>query len=301
MISPAVVLAGATLGAGVALVVAGLQPYRPDLTAVVARLDAANVPTRPTTYGPSSTPSNPIARWATTRLAPFSDRFGLPRLRADLELVGDSPSHLLVRKVGYAALGLAFPPVLAFVMAVIGLRLPIAIPAIASVAFAAVLFFVPDLDVRRGALGVRREMRRAVVVYLELVALERAADAGASEALHRAAAIGDGRAFALIRDALTRAQLSGVPAWQGIEDLATSTGMPELGDVADIMRLSGEGGAAVYATLRTRAASLRTALINQDVARANSASEQMVMPVAMLGLVFMVLLAYPALIRILSD
>lgn len=300
MISLGVVLAGATVGAGVALVIAGLQPYRPDLAAVLARLDATSVPTRPT-LGAADAPANALARWATMRLAPFSDRFGLPRLRADLELVGESPTHLLVRKVSYAALGLAFPPLLVFVMAVIGLRLPVGIPVIASIAFGAVLFFVPDLDVRRGAVRVRAEMRRAVVVYLELVALERAADAGASEALHRAAAIGDGRAFALIRDALMRAQLSGVPAWQGLEDLATSTGMPELGDVADIMRLSGEGGAAVYATLRTRAASLRTAMLNQDVARANAASEQMVMPVAMLGLVFMVLLAYPALIRILSG
>ena len=74
--------------------------------------------------------------------------------------------------------------------------------------------------------------------------------------------------------------------------------VPELGDVADIMRLSGEDGAAVYATLRARATSLRTALLNADTARSNAASEHMVVPVALLGLTFMVLLGFPALYRI---
>ncbi|MFZ5872260.1 MAG: type II secretion system F family protein, partial [Actinomycetota bacterium] len=146
---------------------------------------------------------------------------------------------------------------------------------------------------------IRAQMRRAVSVYLELVALERAADAGTVEALDRAAAIGDGRAFILIRDALLRARLSGAPPWQGLAHLADQLRVPELGDVADIMRLSGEDGAAVYATLRARAASLRTTLLTASVTDANAASEHMIMPVACLGLAFMALLGYPAFARIL--
>jgi hypothetical protein len=90
----------------------------------------------------------------------------------------------------------------------------------------------------------------------------------------------------------------GVPPWRELERLADELKVPELGDVADIMRLSGEDGAAVYATLRARATSLRTALLNADAARSNAASEHMVVPVALLGLTFMVLLGFPALYRI---
>ena len=64
------------------------------------------------------------------------------------------------------------------------------------------------------------------------------------------------------------------------------------------MRLSGQDGAAVYATLRARATSLRTALTTQAAAAANAASEHMVIPVAALGLVFMALVGYPAFARI---
>jgi hypothetical protein len=73
----------------------------------------------------------------------------------------------------------------------------------------------------------------------------------------------------------------------------------ELDDVAEIMRLSGEDGAAVYATLRARAASLRTALLTDAAAEANAASEHMIMPVAFLGVTFMALLGYPAFARVL--
>ena len=280
-----VAIAGAAVGTGAALTLAGSIPTTPDLKSVLARLD-----TLPSGGG-AAAEGHPAFR----RLA---QRLGLERYRSDLALVGESPGQLAARKVGYAALGLCFPVALALATSLLGVAPPILLPAAASLVFAAVLFFVPDLDVRRRASAVRAEMRRAVCVYLELVALERVADAGASESLERAAAIGDGRAFALIRDALLRARVFGVPPWRELERLADELKVAELSDVADIMRLSGEDGAAVYATLRARATSLRTSLLNADAARSNAASEHMVVPVAFLGLSFMVLLGFPALYRI---
>ena len=73
-------------------------------------------------------------------------------------------------------------------------------------ALAAALFFVPDVDLHRRAAAARDELRHAVCAYLELVALERAGDAGTVEALERAATVGDSPAFIRIRDALTRAR-----------------------------------------------------------------------------------------------
>lgn len=302
MIAPGIVLAGAAVGAGTALVVAGCLPVAPDLRSVLSRLGSspASRPWDRTAPGESTNDQRLLA-WCHRHVAPLTSRLGIDRNRADLDLVGEAPEDLAIRKVGYGLLGLAFAPALATAMGLLGLALPVMIPGVAALGLAAALFYVPDLDLRRRATATRAEMRRAVCVYLELVALERAADAGTVEALDRAAAIGDGRAFALIRDALLRARLSGVTPWQALARLAEQLRVPELGDVADIMRLSGEDGAAVYATLRARAASLRTVLLTASAADANAASEHMIMPVACLGVAFMALLGYPAFARILAG
>ena len=231
-------------------------------------------------------------RWVRGRRSAWP---GTPRTCA---CSGRASRPSLVRKVGFGLLGPGVPAALATLMGVIGLRLPWPVPALAAVVFAAVLFLLPDLDVRRRADAVRVDLRAATAAYLELVALERAADAGAGEALERAATIGATPAFTRIRDALTRARLDGAPAWQGLARLGEASGVAELDDVADIMRLSGQDGAAVYATLRARATSLRTARTTQAAAAANAASEHMVIPVGLLGLVFLALLGYPAFSRI---
>jgi hypothetical protein len=282
-----IALAGAAVGTGTAMAIAAAVPTTPDLKAVLGRLEPP--PVTADTEGVGS-------RWRA--FDPLAERLGLQRYRSDLALVQETAGDLAARKVGYAAIGLVFPPLLATASTVLGVRPPVPVPVVASLLLAVVLFFVPDVDLRRRAAEVRAEMRRAVCIYLELVALERLADAGASEALERAADIGDGRAFTLIRDALLRARVFGVPPWRELQRAATQLRVPELGDVADIMRLSGEDGAAVYLTLRARATSLRAALLNDDATRSNAASEHMVIPVALLGLSFMALLAFPALYRI---
>ena len=300
MIGLAVVVAGAATGGGAALMLAGLLPTTPDLPSALARLGStATYGSGEAATGCEPTRQGSWQRWYRGHSPMLASRLGLGRYRADLDLIGESVETLAVRKVAFGLLGLAFPLVLAAAMALIGLSLPLAIPGLASLGFAVLLFLAPDIDVRRRATATRAEMRRAVCVYLELVALERAADAGTAEALHRAADIGDGRAFELFREALLRAQLTGTAPWQGLARLAEELRVPELGDVADIMRLSGEDGAAVYATLRARAASLRSTVLTDAAAEANAASEHMIMPVAALGVTFMVLLGYPAFARIL--
>ena len=291
-----VLLAGALVGAGIVVVVAGLVPPAPNLHAALTRLD---------THASSSSPQLPMPASRVpvvvrTRLLPqLVESLGLRRYTADLRLVGQSAEDLAVRKVGYAVLGLAFPTVLTAGVAAMGVRPPAAVPLLIALVLAAALFLVPDVELRRRARAARASMRQATCAYLELVALERAADAGTSEALDRAASVGTTGEFDRLRQALLRAELAGQPSWQGLADLAHTTGVPELGDLADIMRLAGQDGAAVYATLRARAASLRTQMLATRTAQANAASEHMVVPVALLGVAFMALVGYPAFVRIL--
>lgn len=287
-------LAGALVGLGIALVVAGLQQPVPDLASTVDRLNAG-VPAR----GGVAPAGDPLERVASAAAERVVRAFHLDRHAADLAITGSSPTRMALEKLGYGLAGLVFPLLMTSILAVAGLAVPVVLPALAGLALGAAMSMLPEVDLRRRAALARMEMRRTVCAYLELVALERAADAGAVEALERAAAIGEGPGFGHIREALLRARLEGRTPWTQLSDLADTLAVPELGDVADIMRLSGEDGAAVLPTLRARAASLRTWLLNADVAAANEASERMSIPVALLGVAFMVLLGFPALWRIL--
>ncbi|HYN57045.1 MAG TPA: hypothetical protein VES03_07590 [Motilibacterales bacterium] len=289
----AMLLAGALVGLGVTLVIAGLRAPVPDLVAGVARLSGTGAVPHP------ATGDGPLDRALSGAAAHLADALRLERHRADLAITGMTPTRMALEKMAYAFVGLAFPVLLTSILSIVGLALPLVIPVAAAVGLAVGMSFLPELELRRRAAVARLQMRRTVCVYLELVALERAADAGAVESLERAAAIGDGPGFGHIRDALLRARLEGRTPWQQLSELALELGVPELGDVADIMRLSGEDGAAVLPTLRARAASLRTWLLQSEVTTANEASERMSIPVALLGVAFMALLGFPAFWRIL--
>ena len=290
------ILAGALLTGGLTMVVVGLVPTRPDLAATVRQ----HMPG--TADLPDAAPEDlhGVAGWARGVALPWlADFLGLRRFAADLRVVGLGPEHLAAQKVGYGFLGLVFPAVLTGLVALAGVRTPLAVPTGAGLLVGGALFWLPDAVVRRDAAAARDALRKATGAYIDLVALERLADAGPTESLHRAAAVSDSVQFADIRDALTRAELSGQPPWTGLHSLAERTGVVELADLADIMSVAGRDGAAVYATLRARAASLRTQLLTAQIADANSASERMVIPLSALGLCFMALIAYPAFIRIL--
>lgn len=289
-----VVVAGCLLGGGLVVALAGLAPARPDLADAVQRLLPGDAPRVAVRISP-----DPYGAFGRRALPRAVEIFGLNRYATDLRMVEMAPETLAARKIGYCLIGLAFPAVMSAVMLLAGVQLPFGLPAVSGAVLGGVFFFLPDITLRQDAATARAAMRVATCVFLELVAMERLADAGPTEALDRAAAVGGSREFARIRDALLRAQLAGQPSWSGLSDLASATGVIELGDAADIMRLAGRDGAAVYATLRARAASLRTQLLAESTAKANAASEHMVVPVALLGLCFMALLGYPAFVRIL--
>lgn len=305
--TPLLIGAGALAGLGATLVARALLPTHPDLADALERLRPD-----PTARAGSTWAAGTAVGGDRSGGVGWVDRLGgivtgaarrhrLPLPLRDLDLLGQPVERFLLTKTGLGLLGLVFPQLLVALLGAAGLGLPLVLPTLASLALAAALFLLPDVEVRARAGAARREFRRAVCAYLDLVALERAGDAGATEALERAAAVGHGRAFTRLHDALLRARLDRAPPWAGLTALAGELDVPELGDVADIMRLSGEDGAAVYDTLRARAAGLRTTILTEHEARANADSERMVAPVAFLGIVFVALLGYPALARILTG
>jgi hypothetical protein len=216
-------------------------------------------------------------------------------------LIGWTPEGYAARKVGLAAFGAAFVPLLTAVLGTVGVCMPVVIPVAGSLALAVVLFFVVDLVVRDQAAEARSQMRRALCSYLDLVSLRRDASEGPTIALEGAAALGDGWVFRRINDALVAAQLAGEPPWDGLRRLAADTGVGELADVADIAAVAVVEGASIAPTLRARAQSLRVQLLAEEEAAANTASEKLTAPVALLSIAFLLLFLYPALARLMAT
>ena len=293
---PTAVIAGLVAGLGVLLVVRELLPSQPHLGSALTRLSGQ----APEPAAPGQAPAGGLeARLGRVLERRLGDRAFARVPVAELALLRTSAQTWFGQKALYALVGLLFPPLLVLVVALIGLRLPVAVPAAGSLVLAVLLWFVPDADVRVKAAAARAEFARAVTAYIDLTALERAGGSGASQALERAATVGDSWVLERLREELQRARWAGMPPWQALGALADQIGVPELDDVADIMRLSGEQGASVYENLRARSRGMRTALLTREEARANADSERMVIPVAFLGLIFLALLAYPAMVRVL--
>ena len=157
---------------------------------------------------------------------------------------------------------------------------------------------MPDVNVRDDAKKARREFGRALGAYIDLVALERASGSGTRQAMEVAATVGDSWVFRRLAEELARSRWNGVAPWEALHTLADQLGLTELDDLADILRLSGEEGAAVYEQLRARSAGLRSALLHHELARANEINERLSIPMSLLGVIFLALLVAPALLRL---
>jgi hypothetical protein len=286
-------LAGALIGLGLTLLVGRLLPAEPDLADSLDRV--------------SSTGARSSAQVAGARTG--KERLGLWGLRVlppglwvrtptrELALLRISTAQFYGDKLTFAGLGLVIPPGLTLLFNSLGLGLPLQIPSVASLGLAAVMFFIPNYNALDDARKARLEFSRALGAYIDLVALERNNGIGVRQAMEAAAEVGDSWVFTRLSEELTRSRWSGLPPWDALHTLAEELGLPELDDFADIMRLSGEEGASVYATLRARSAAMRTAMLNDEIAQANAVGERMTIPGSLLGVIFMALLVAPSLLR----
>lgn len=296
-ISPYAVIGGAVTGLGLVIAARGILPGRPDLGDVLTRMDA----TRLENLERRDNQANTLMEKAGVFLLRTVGEGTLRLPRQQLELVGRSPAAHLGRKLALALYGLLLPVLVVALANLAGYPFPVAIPAIAGLGLAVIFWLLPDLQLKQQATEAKEDFRYAVKAYLRLVQLERAADAAPTQALKRAAEVGEGWVFARIRDTITRAELEGISPWEGLKRLSLELDVPELGAPADIIAIAGEEGAAVGDTLGAQAKSLSGALVTSAKAQANMASEKMVMPVAMLVLIMTVYIGYPAISRIMAS
>jgi len=285
-----VIAAGILGGLGIFLIVRELVPAPARLDAALARLDQGALdPAR------SAEPAGRSAGRLAQRIA--AELPWLPVPAEDLALLGKDRESWIASKIGCGLLGLACPLALSALISLANPRLTWSVPVVVSIICGVALFFAPDLVTRVNAAERRADFRHILTSYLDLVALERSAGAGPTEALEAAAQIGGGWAFARIGAALDAARRASRPPWEGLARLAEQTGVTELADLADIAEVAGQEGARILQTLSARAASMRSEALAAAKAKAGSRSTTMVVPIAVLGMGFLLLLIFPVVYR----
>ena len=291
------VLAGMLVMGGVATFWWWTSPAEPDLVTVLDRLAPRRTPSQSPRETTGASTGERVGRWAIHRL-PLT---WIQVPTKDLAVLRKTTASFYGDKLTFAAVALVAVPLLAWLFSLSFPMTP-AIPAAASLAAAVVAWFVPDLDVRRDAAKARTEIARALTAYTDLVALERrGGGSGSRQAMELAAEIGDSWPFRRISEALARSRFSGQQPWDALHDLASQLGVPDLDDLADIMRLCGEEGAQVYDTLRAKAEASRNALLAADQADANAAGQRMFIPASLPAVVTVTILLVPAIMRLLTT
>lgn len=280
-----VLASGAMSGLGIALALSTAFPAPPKLGPAMERLQP----------GARAEPEQDWKSRLVRRLADTAIGARIPH--TDLALLGKTSYDYLAQKALMIAMGVAGPFVFWTWCALLDVTLPWLVSWAACLAFAVAVFFAPDAAIRGQAAEARTAFRQAIVAYLDLVALARAAGAGPAEALESAAKIGQGWTFQRLAQALDPARRGTGSAWDELTRLSKEIGAPELADMAAIAELAGTRGASILDTLMAKAQSLREADLSAEVSKARSRTETMTVPMALSVLGFLLLLGFPAFAR----
>ena len=302
----AMALVGAAIGGLLFALLLQLAPPRPSPLVQLGRLDAQ--------YQAAGLGGSPSLRQAQPGRAMSQTQLGRAilteltrrgfsqlRLRQDLALTGRDLDDVMGRKVVAAVAGLLLTLLTMVGMQLTaGLTLPLGAPIAVAVVVAAGFFFLPDMEARRQAADRRRDFRRALGAYLDLVALEMAGSAAPAQALTSAARVGAGWPMALLRDTLFRATRAGTDQWAALTELGVRIGVPELRDLGTLVRLVEHDGARVRQTLSARAATMRRRELADAQGRAGERDQSMRLAQVVIGFGFVVFLGYPAMVNVMK-
>ncbi|GGN29074.1 type II secretion system F family protein [Streptomyces fuscichromogenes] len=297
------IVVGVILGLGVYALIRALMPARRSAIAQVARIDAMRA--RGAAYE-SVRQTKDTGRFGSLRaevgerVAEFYRQQGWEQrsLRADLAVLDRGWEKFLATKVLLAAAGMLFGPFLFAVVYTMGFGHSPVVPVWLALACSALFFFLPDLEVRRDAAEKRRDLRRVIGAYLDLVSMSLAGGRGLPEALMAAAEVSDGWANQRIRNALADARITGVSQWQALGALGEELGVEELKDLSASLALVADDGAKVRESLASRAETMRHRELAEIEGSAGEKSQSMLVAQLLLCAGFLVFLIFPAAMRV---
>lgn len=289
--------AGALLGAGLAVILAGLTRWHPVLSDALAMLDERHP--RQATEASGA----PGTRAAVFRvLVDVARRLPGSVGERDLEILQLDRDRHLIGRLGTALAYAAIGPALAVVLLVLDASLPVVVPTGFCVVGAVVGWTSYGRRTRDRADDVREELRYVLVAYLQQVSLLRRGGAGIATALGLPPQLLDdsepmrriGREFEL-------AERAGLMPWEGLRRFGTQIDVSELEDLSTIAETAGHDGGAVIDTLLARAESLNDELIADAHTAANRATGQMSTPGAIQVFLIAAWVLFPAAATLLSS
>jgi tight adherence protein C len=296
MIISLVLLSGMLLAGGLSCLVIAFARSTPRLEAALEMMGGDGTETlHPSDVGPITGQSERLGAFL-YRVVPIPLSNGQ---RGALRLQDKSIPEFYADKAVMAIIGALLPGLVGAAFAYLTGHLSV-IPALAAVVGGAIGFFVPDLALRRTTARVQSGATEALLVYIDLVTLERLTNASATQALQNAAALSDVPLFVQIRTALERAQLEQQSPYAELRRLSDQIKLPELSDIADVMQLD-ETGAALSGTLRARVRELRDAHLTREHIKASAAAEGMTIFMTLPALIFGLIFLVAAMLRILAG
>lgn len=288
------VLCGTIVGLGVALVATGSMKRTLRLGDALTVLDGVEALAIPLTSAPPLG-VEAVGGWLQRRL-----RLPLTMKQQQLLLLHDrSVSDFFTEKLVLSLTGFMLPTLWLTLQFALGAK-PGPLPLLFSVVGAVGGYFLADLRLSRSSTQLRRTTTESIHTFFDLVALERMANASASQSVAAAAGISDAPLFRRITSGLERARLEQTTPWPELRRVGREWNIPELDDFADVMKLE-EQGAALAGVLQARVRELRDSHLAQQRAAAHEATESltlwMTLPALLLGLTFII----PPLLKLTSS
>ncbi len=293
MSTPLILASGACIALGVVVLLWRLLPTTPDLGAAMKNFSGTD---RRHSDTKATGQQAQIESWLYTHVPSFLLAHMPTR---NLDIVGTSYAAHLTKKVTVAGALLIAPVFVSAALWVIGVPIPQI--TLLSLPLALLGWFLPDFDLTKQAANAREEFHLTVATYIELTGMAAKAGLSPSQALEVAAESGNSWVFERLQNANFRSRFASEQPWVGLTRLAKDSDVPELTELADIMRVGAEQGSVVYESLRAKGRTQRLGILNRESITANEATERMTIPMTLLGIVFVLILVGPSLMNLLTT
>ncbi len=224
---------------------------------------------------------------------PVADVFDGSEFSKDLAVVGkdrvDFAAHALVK----VAIVLGLGATIAF-SSDSGRLAPSRIVAL-TIGAAALVVLVEVQGIQKQAKRRRIEILEAVTAFVEFTRL--AAHTQTVEGAMRASVkMGASWPFRRLETIFEQAARHREAPWRGITAMGHSYGMLELVELGGALENAGVEGTRVQAMLAAKATSLRRSMTEAEIQRANASTQQLSVPLGLLGVVLVAVLLTPALL-----
>jgi Flp pilus assembly protein TadB len=241
-----------------------------------------------------------LRRWLAERASLAMDRAPSigDGIRRELASTGSSVDSLVERCILSSFAGAVLPFGVWALMLFGNVEVPLVLPVWVGLIGASAGAALPLIALRRAAKDSRRQARRMVGCFLDLVVLALAGGLGIEGALHAAAAIGDTRVSRELLRSLDEARDAGRTPWEALDHLGRDLVVPELVELSSAVSLAGTEGARIRSTLAAKAASIRRHELADAETDANTISERLFVPGVLLLIGFLIFIGYPAVARL---